>query len=85
MPRLFIHATNGQFHSCDEGADYDRPEAALAAGVRGAIAIIADEVNGGERSAAVEISIEGEDGIQLLRSVVAVSVSPLISEAHRPG
>ena len=85
MPRLFIHATNGQFRSSDEGAEYDRPEAALAAGVRSAIAILADEVNGGERSAAVEISIEGEDGIQLLRSVVAVSVSPLISEAHRLG
>ena len=83
MPQLFIHATNGQFRSCDEGAEYDRPEAALALGVQGAIAIIADEVKGGERSAAVEISIEGEDGTQLLRSVVAISVSPLVPGAHR--
>ena len=78
MPQLIIHATNGQFRFRDEGAEYDRPEAALALGIQGAIAIIADEVNGGERSAAVEISIEGEDGTQLLCSVVAVSVSPLV-------
>ena len=84
MQQLFIHATNGQFQSHDEGAEYDRPEAALALGVRSAIAIIADEINGGERSAAVEVSIEGEDGTQLLRSVVAVSVSPLVHAAARP-
>ena len=78
MPLLFIHARNSEFSSCDEGAEYDHPEAALASGVRSAITIVADEVNRGGLSAAVEISIELEDGTQLLSSVVAVSVSPLI-------
>lgn len=87
MPVLFVHTTNGEFHSRDDGAEYDRPEAALALGIRGAVALLADEVNHGERSAAVEISIEQADGTQVLRSVVALSVSPLILSAHplRPG
>ena len=78
MPRLFIHATNSKFQSLDEGADYDLPEAALALGVQGAVAILADEVRQGERNAAVEVSIEAEDGTQVLRSVVAISVSSLL-------
>lgn len=79
MPLLFIHARNSEFCSCDDGAEYDHPEAALALGVRSAIAIIADEVSRGERSAAVEISIASEDGTQVLSSVVALSVSPMIA------
>ena len=82
MSLLFIHARNSQFHSCDEGAEYERPEVALAMAVQSAVALIADEVTRGERSAAVEISIEDEDGTQLLRSVVAVSVSPLMTIAR---
>ncbi len=78
MPTLFIHVQNAQFLSRDEGAEYDRPETALAVGVRGAVAMIADEINQGERSAAVEISVEQADGTQVLRSVVALSVSPLM-------
>ena len=79
MPLLFIRARNSEFASCDDGAEYDQPEVALALGVQSAIAIIADEVNRGERSAAVEISIASEDGTQVLSSVVALSVSPLIA------
>ena len=82
MPQFFIQATNSKFRSRDEGAEYDHPDAAMALGIRSAIALIADEVNRGERSAAVEISIEGVNGIQVLRSVVAVSVSPMILAAH---
>lgn len=78
MPLLFIHATNSEFRACDDGAEYDRPEDALASGVRGAVALLADEINRGERSAAVEISVKHQDGTQILRSIVAVSVSPLI-------
>ncbi len=78
MPLLFVHATNSTFFSCDEGSEYDQPADALAAGVRSAVALLADEVNQGERSAAIEISIQLEDGTQLLRSVVSVSVSPLL-------
>ena len=78
MPLFFIHCRNSEFYSCDEGADYDHPEAALASGVRGAIAIIANEVGQGERSSAVEISVKREDGTEALCSVVAFSVSPMI-------
>ena len=78
MTLLFIHATNSRFFSCDEGAKYDRPADALAAGVRGAVALLAEEINQGERSAAIEISIQLEDGTQLLRSVVSVCVSSLL-------
>ena len=82
MPLLFIHATNSMFESRDEGAEYDLPEVAMALGVRSAITILADEIHQGERNAAVEISIEAEDGTQVLRSVVAVSVSPLITRGE---
>ena len=78
MSLLFIHTQNSRFHGRDDGAEYDQPEMALAVGVRGAVALIADEVNQGQTSAAVEISIEQADGTQLLRSVVAVSVSQLM-------
>ncbi len=84
MPVLFVQTTNGEFHARDDGGEYDRPEAALAQGIRSAVALVADEVNRGERSAAVEVSIERPDGTQVLRSVVALSVSPLILSAHSP-
>lgn len=78
MPRLFIHVTNSRFHSFDEGAEYDLPETALALGVQGAVVILSDEVKQGERNAAVEVSIEAEDGTQVLRSIVAISVASLM-------
>ena len=78
MTRLLIHATNSAFYACDDGAEYDRPEDALASGVRSAVALMADEINQGERSAAVEITVSLEDGTQMLRSIVALSVSPLM-------
>ena len=78
MPMLFVHIRNATFHSCDAGIEYDGPESALVEGIRGAVAIIADEINQGARSASVEISVERADGTQLLRSVVSTSVSPLI-------
>lgn len=78
MSLLFIHARDHRFASCDEGAEYDRPETALALGIRGAVALVTDEIYAGERSAAVEVSIEREDGTQLLRSIVAISVSALL-------
>lgn len=78
MTRLFINARNAEFHSRDDGAEYERPEDALAFGVKSAMDIVADEIGRGERSAAVEISVERHDGTELLRSVVAVSVSPLM-------
>ena len=80
MPRLFIHATNSKFHSVDEGADYNLPEAALALGIQGAVTILFDELEQGERNAAVEVRIETEDGTPVLRSVVSISVSSLLPQ-----
>lgn len=82
MPLFFIHARNAQFQSQDEGAEYDHPQAALASGILGAMALITDEVNQGERSAAVEVSIQQKDGTEVLCSVVAVSVSPMMLTAR---
>ncbi len=78
MSLFFIRVRNAKFYSEDEGAEYDRPEAALASGVQSAITLMAAEVDQGEQSASAEISVEREDGTQVLCSVVAVSVSPLI-------
>ena len=84
MPMFFIHVRNSEFRSCDEGAKYDHPEAALASGVRSAVALVAEEINQGKRSAAAEISIERDDGTQALCSVVAISVSPMILAKQGP-
>lgn len=82
MPIFFISTTNATFRSSDEGADYDLPEAALAVGVQGAVAILLDEIQQGERNMAVEVSIEAEDGTQVLRSIVAISVASLIPRSQ---
>ena len=44
MQLLFIHATDAVSTSCDEGANYNTPEDALAVGVRGAVGILADDI-----------------------------------------
>jgi hypothetical protein len=77
MPVLFIHVTNSRFCAQDDGANYDRPEDALASGVRGALGLLTDEINGGEPNAAIDVGICGEDGKQILRSIVSISVSAL--------
>ncbi|WP_458097838.1 DUF6894 family protein [Roseomonas sp. WA12] len=84
MPLLFIHAHDAEFASHDEGAEYDQPETAMAVGVDGAIAFLAGEISRGERNAAVEVSVERADGTQVLRSIVAVSVSPLLPMTRPP-
>jgi hypothetical protein len=78
MSLLFIHVENSEFHSRDGGAEYETPEIALALGVRSAVAMLSEEINRGGRGAAIEISIRQENGIRILRSVVAISVFPLI-------
>jgi hypothetical protein len=87
MPFLFIRLCNSHFGSVDEGAEYVSKEAAMSAGVRGAVAIAGDEVFGGERAAAVDICIEDQNGKTVLRSVVAILVSPLLvmHPSHVPG
>ena len=78
MPQFFIKAVNYEFASRDDGADYDTPDLAMAAGVRSALQIASDEVIEGRPSAAVEINIEREDGATVRRSVLSLSVSPLL-------
>ena len=84
MPRLFIHVLNARFESRDDGADYDNAEEAMAAGVRSALGIIGDEIDGGQPNAAVDVCIQQEDGTALLRSVVVLSVAPLMAEPRSP-
>lgn len=78
MPQFYIHAVDGEYDSRDDGADYDDPDQALTAGVRSALRIAADEIGDGRMATAVEISIEREDGSAVCRSVLALSVSPLL-------
>ena len=77
MPFFIVRATDSQLQASDDGAEYPRPEAALASGVASAIALAAEEIAAGAQNVAVEVSVEGEDGTKVLRSVVAVSVSSL--------
>ena len=78
MPQFFIHAIDGEYNSRDDGAYYDNSEQALSAGVRSAIRIAADAIGSGRTATAVEISVEHEDGSAVCRSVLALSVSPLL-------
>ena len=78
MPLFFIHARNSEFRARDDGAEHDTPEAALVVGIKSALAMVADEIGRGHRSAAVEVNVERENGTRLLSSVVVVSVSPLM-------
>lgn len=78
MPFLFIRTCNSDFGATDEGADYNTNEEALATGVQGAVAIATDEIHRGERTAAVEVCIEDQNGSAVLRTVVAISVSSLM-------
>lgn len=83
MARLTICVVNSVIRSRDNGADYEEPEAALASGIQSGLDIITDEVRRGERTAAVEVSVLGEDQRAVLRAVVALSVSRLIPD-HSP-
>lgn len=83
MSLLFIHTTNSAFDSRDDGGEYDRPERAMAAGIRSALRIATDEMQDGRASTAVDVRIEQEDGTVLLRSILTVAVSPL--QAEKPG
>ncbi len=78
MPNLFIHVVNSEYASRDDGDDYTRPEDALAVGIRSATALVLDEINKGSANAAVEVRIEREDGFPLLRSLVSLSVTPVL-------
>ena len=77
MPQYFIRLLNAAFESRDSGAEYERPEAALDAGIRCAAEIVADEIVEGRQTAAAQVCIEDEKGEVVMRSVVSLSASPL--------
>ena len=79
MSLLFIHLVNSKFESRDDGEEYGRPEAALQAGIRGALGVAADEVLAGRPNSAVELIVEQKDGTPVFRSLVTIAVSPLLS------
>ena len=78
MPQYFIRALNSHFSSRDGGSDYDQPSTALTSGVGAAVAIAADEIQKGQSNAAVEVTIETLEGTPVLRSVVTLTISPLM-------
>ena len=78
MPFLFIHVRNSDYCARDDGAEFDTPEAALALGVQGALAMASNEIGQGRHSTAIMVNVEQEDGTRLFTSVVAISVSSLM-------
>lgn len=89
MPFLYIRTCDADVSSLDEGADYAHGEDALEHGVRGGMEIACEEIHRGKRSAAVDVCIEDPTGQTLLRTMIAVSVSPLLvpdkpSDSGRP-
>ncbi|WP_375403719.1 hypothetical protein [uncultured Sphingomonas sp.] len=79
MPIFHVQTTDSTFRSLGTPAKFDDPEAALKAGVAGAVAIATDEVREGALTCAVEVCVSGLDNITVLRSAVTLSVSPLLS------
>ena len=85
MPRYFIRVVNAAFESRDSGDEYERPEAALDAGIRCAAEIVADEIVEGRQTAAAQVCVEDEKGEVVMRSVVSLSASPLwVSQQPMP-
>ncbi|WP_375391583.1 hypothetical protein [uncultured Sphingomonas sp.] len=80
MPRYSIRTTNSVFEGNDDDAVFDRPEDALTSGIQGAIQISAEEIASGKLCAAVDVCVDDEDGTPLLRSVVSLSVAPLLTD-----
>lgn len=83
MPIFFIQLRDSKYYSRDDGTEHHSAEAALAVGVESAMRLASDEIASGCRSAALEITVERDDGKRLLHSVVALSVSPMIM-AEKP-
>ena len=79
MPLFSIELRNSEYYVRDDDAEYDNTEAALSSGVHSAVRMAADEITRGRHNAAIEVTISRDDGIHLLSSVVAISVSPIIT------
>lgn len=78
MPAFYILTDNSSYQTKTEVSEVSNPEEALALGVRGAIFMAHEDISRGEAAAAVEVAVEDGIGAELLRSVVAVSVSRLV-------
>ena len=77
MPRFTVVTIDSLFSTETRTADLADADAALALGVRGAIMIAADEINGGFASATVEVVVEDEIRRQIRRSTVSISTASL--------
>ncbi len=82
MPLFHVRTCNFEFEAIDEeGSRFEQAEDALKSGIDSAMAVASDEIREGQRSAAVDVCVEDAEGEQLLHSVVAMSVSPLMVKA----
>lgn len=79
MPIFHVQTTDSAFHCAGDHQDYAGPEAALAAGIDGAIAVAADQIRQGEEAYAVEVRVVNPEDVTVLRSIVSISVSRLLS------
>lgn len=79
MPIFQVQTTDSAFHCAGDHKEYAGPEAALAAGIDGAIAMAADQIRRGEPASAVEVRVMDLQHATLLRSVVSISVTSLLS------
>jgi len=80
MPTFTIHTINNTYATELEMSDQPHAEAAHAAGIRGALMIARDEVHAGKTAVAVEVIVEDHDARPVRRSVVSVSIAPLMLE-----
>jgi hypothetical protein len=80
MPLFTIHTINNSYSTELEMPDQPHAEAAHAAGIRGALMIARDEVHAGRTAIAVEVIVKDHDARQVQRSVVSVSIAPLMLE-----
>lgn len=83
-PIFHVQTTDSAFHCAGDHKDFSAPEAALAAGIDGAIAIAADQIRQGEPASAVEVRVMDLEEATVLRSVVSISVASLLSDARPP-
>jgi hypothetical protein len=83
MPSFTIHTVNSTYSTELTLPDEPNFDTAHAAGIRGALMIARDEVHAGSAAAAVEVIVEDHEGHQVRRSVVSVSVAPLVTEPAR--
>lgn len=79
MPIFHVETTDSAFRSAGGCQEYAGPEAALAAGIEGALAMAGDQIRQGEASSAVEVRVMDLENVTVLRSIVSISVSGLLS------